>query len=568
MNEMPLHMLPFLPFLIAGLLVVFTQNTFLRSAILLAAPLIGAYMIWQTRNVVPLQAEILNYNLTPFKTDKLSVLFGYLFCIATVIAVMFSLHIKDKIQNSMGIIYAGSALGAVFAGDLLSLFLFWEIMTVSSVFLVWASNTESAIRSGQRYLIIQIASGLLLLAGALMQLNDTGSLAFTQMGVTSTAGIVILIAFGIKAAFPFMHNWVTDSYPAATPTGAVFLCAFTTKVAVYTLARGYAGTEILIYIGAVMVLFPIFYAVIENDMRRVLSYSMINQIGFMVCGIGIGTELAINGAVGTAFNHVIYKGLLFMSMGAVLHMTGKIKASELGGLYKTMPITTILCIIGAASISAVPLFSGFVSKGMIVTAAIKEDLDIIWLCLLFASAGVFHHAGIKIPYFAFFGHDSGIRAADPPKHMSFAMGIAAAICILIGLQPHLLYNLLPYDVEYVAYDVTHVMTQMQLLFFAGLAFAWLNITKLEPHDMPSTNIDVEWLYRRAMPCTIKGGLSIIIPAYKATTRFILGILDKIVIGNLVRHHGEHGVLSRAWPIGSMVLWVAVLLCLYIVMYHV
>ena len=428
MTDISLFMLPFVPFFIIGLLALFVSNSVVRSIIMLAAPVISGVSLLQMQSGILMTMPFVNFELTPFRTDKLSFLFGYLFCIASFIAILFSLHVKDKIQHCAGLIYAGAALGAVFAGDLITLFIFLEIMAVSSAFLVWATGTNTAIRSGMRYLIIQVISGLLLLAGAVFMLHDTGSLAFNEIGLESTAGWLIFLSIGIKAAFPFVHNWVTDAYPESTVTGAVFLCAFTTKVAVYTLARGYAGTEILIYIGAIMVIFPIFYAVIENDMRRVLSYSMINQVGFMVCGVGIGTEMAINGAVGTAFNHVIYKGLLFMTMGAVLHMTGRIKASDLGGLYKTMPITTILCIIGAASISAVPLFSGFVSKAMIVSAALDQHIDWLWVILLFASAGVFHHAGIKIPYFAFFHHDSGIRTSDPPKHMLAAMGIAAALC--------------------------------------------------------------------------------------------------------------------------------------------
>ena len=567
MNDLPFLLLPFLPFFIIGVLVFFIPNTIVRSALMLIVPAMSGTILWQIQGNIELTTQFMGLELIPFRTDKLSMLFGYLFCIASFLAIMFSLHIKDRIQHSAGMIYAGSAVGAVFAGDLLTLFFFWEIMTLSSVFLVWAREGNISIRSGMRYIIIQVISGVLLLAGALMTQYQTGTLEFNEIGLAGSAGWLIFIAFGIKAAFPLVHNWVTDSYPESTATGAVFLCAFTTKVAVYTLARGFAGTELLIYIGAVMVLFPIFYAVIENNMRRVLAYSMINQVGFMVCGIGIGTELALNGAVGTAFNHVIYKGLLFMSMGAVLHMTGRIKATELGGLYKTMPITTVFCIIGAASISAVPLFSGFVTKGMIVAAALEEHIDWLWICLLFASAGVFHHAGIKIPYFAFFHHDSGIRTSDPPKNMLLAMGLASAICIGIGLYPTVLYNLLPYGVDYVAYDITHVLTQMQLLCFAGLAFAWMNITKLEPHDMPSVNLDAEWLYRKLLPCSVKWGLSTSKPVYNTIISLILTVIQKGMIANFVRHHGPQGVLARTPPIGRMVLWVAILLCFYILLYN-
>ena len=269
------------------------------------------------------------------RVDRLSRLFGYLFHIGALLGIVFALHVRDRFEIVGALVYAGSALGAVFAGDLVTLFVFWELMAVSSVCLIWARRTERATRSGFRYLVIQVLSGVLLLGGAAAHALDTGTLTFTYIGLEGVAGWLIFLAFGIKCAFPFLHNWLTDAYPEATPTGTVFLTAFTTKVAVYALARGFPGTEMLVWIGAAMTCFPIFYAVIENDLRRVLAYSMINQIGFMVCGIGIGTELAVNGAVAHAFNDVIFKGLLMMSMGAVLHMTGRINGSDLGGLYKS-----------------------------------------------------------------------------------------------------------------------------------------------------------------------------------------------------------------------------------------
>jgi multicomponent Na+:H+ antiporter subunit D len=479
MNDLP----PFLPFFFAALLVLITRG-WLRNLILLATPVLGGLHLWLdvTPGIIT-TVSILQYELVLMRADLLSLLFGYLFHIAAFIAAIFAF--------------------AVFAGDLITLFIFWELLAISSVFLIWTSRTERAIRSGMRYLIIQVSSGLLLLAGAMLHYYETGSLAFNFIGLQGTSGWLIFLAFGIKCAFPFLHNWLTDAYPEATPTGAVFLSAFTTKTAVYALARGFPGTELLIYIGAVMTCFPIFFAVIENDLRRVLAYSMINQLGFMVCGIGIGTALALNGTVAHAFSHVLYKALLFMSMGAVLYRAGTIKASDLGGLYKSMPKTALLCIVGACSISAFPLFSGFVSKSMVMAAMIEEGYDYLWLVLLFASAGVLHHAGIKVPYSAFFAHDSGIRIKEAPLNMLFAMSIAAILCIFIGSQPQHLYALLPWEIDYWPYDTTHVLSQLQLLLFSALAFVWMNKQGLHPPEMHAVNIDVEWLYRKLMPTYAK-----------------------------------------------------------------
>jgi multicomponent Na+:H+ antiporter subunit D len=556
---------PFVVFFIGALLVALAPAR-LQKVVLLLVPVVAGLQLAGLPEEHAMTIQAMGHELVPYRVDRLSLLFGYIFTLAALISIVFSLHLRDRLQHVAGLVYAGSALGAVFAGDLITLFVFWELAAISSVFLIWARRTPASMNAGWRYLVIQFGSGLLLLAGISIRYSDTGSLAFTHIGLDGLSGWLMFIAFGIKCAFPLLHNWLTDAYPEATPTGTVFLSAFTTKMAVYALARGYPGTEILIYIGAVMTCFPIFYAVIENDLRRVLGYSMINQLGFMVCGIGIGTSLALNGAVAHAFNDVIFKGLLFMSMGAVLHMTGKIRGTDLGGLYKSMPITTGLCIIGACSISAFPLFSGFVSKSMIMAAALEEGHDWIWLALLFASAGVFHHAGIKIPFFAFFAQDSGIRVQEPPLNMLLAMGLAAVLCVSIGTWPVLLYSLLPYPVDYSPYTVMHVMAQLQLLFFSALAFTWLKLSGLYPPEMRALNIDAEWAYRWLGPRAISQ-VTHVLSRWHAHKRIdFLRHLGHL-FGTLFLYHGPQGILARTWATGSMVLWVVILLGIYLIAYY-
>jgi len=558
---------PALPLFLGALLAGVTRGG-TRAVVMLVAPLLGAYGIYQLESGVGSQLDLLGNTLTPVRVDTLSILFGYLFHLAAFIGVVFALHVKDRLQDVAALAYAGSAVGAVFAGDLLTLFVYWELLAATSAVLVFARRTEQALRSGMRYLVIQIGSGVLLLVGAIVYAAHGHGLAFDHIGLDAPGGWLIFLAFGIKSAFPLLHGWLTDAYPAATPTGTVFLSAFTTKVAIYALARGFAGTEILIYIGALMTCFPIFYAVIENDLRRVLAYSLINQLGFMVVGIGIGTELALNGAVAHAFNDVIFKGLLMMSMGAVLHVTGEIRGSELGGLYKKMPKTAILCMVGAASISAFPLFSGFVSKSMVVSAAIREGHSLVWLALLFASAGVFHHAGIKIPFFAFFAHDSRFVATahEPPRNMLIAMTLAALLCIGIGSFPATLYALLPYDTGYTPYDLSHVLAQLQLLAFSALAFTWLKLAHIYPPELKSVNLDAEWLYRRVLPDAIRQALQRLAPIDRGLRAQGQATLDA-TLRALARHHGSYGVLARSWPTGSMVIWVAAMLGLSLLLYY-
>ena len=499
------------------------------------------------------------------RVDRLSRLFALIFLIAAFLGNLYCLGTDDdRLQQASALVYAGSAIAAVFAGDLATLFVFWELTAVSSVFLIWARRTEWAYRAGLRYLIIQVGSGVILMAGLIIHYGATGSLAFDYLGLETPGGLLIFLAFGIKCAFPLLHNWLQDSYPEATVGGTVILSAFTTKLAVYALARGYAGTEVLVPIGAAMTAFPIFFAVIENDLRRVLAYSLNNQLGFMVVGIGIGSELALNGTVSHAFSHILYKALLFMSMGAVLLRTGTINGSELGGLYKTMPWSAGFCIVGAASISAFPLFSGFISKSMIILAVAEEGRWFTWGVLLFASAGVFHHSGIKIPFFAFFAHDSGRRPAEAPAPMLIAMGITAALCVGIGVWPQPLYALLPYPVDFVPYTTAHVITQLQLLMFSALAFTWLMRSGLYPPETPSVNLDSDVLYRRLLPDMIRGWHQTILPADHEIRRQLLGLLGR-AIGMAVRHTRPEGFLARTASLGGMVSWVIGLLGIYLIL---
>lgn len=511
---------PCLILLVGSLIIPLLKGRYKQLFVLLA-PAFGLANLWGLNVGDTFTFSMLGLELMPCRVDKMALLFGYVFHIAAFICLLFSLHLKDDVQLTSGMMYAGSAVGAVFAGDFVTLFFFWELLAVTSVFQVWARRSKESYGSGQRYLMFHILSGLMLLGGFAIRYHETGSLAVENLKLEGWSAWLIFLAIGIKASFPGFHTWVVDAYPAASPSGTVFMCCFTTKTAIYTLARTFAGEELLIWIGAAMTFFPIFYAVIENDLRRVLSYSMINQLGYMVVGIGIGTAMSLNGACAHIFAHILYKSLLFMSMGAVLYRTGRTLGSDLGGLYKTMPWTAAFCLIGAASISAIPLFSGFVSKSIIMSSAAYEGHYLVWFIMLFSAAAVFPKAGINVPFFAFYHHDitapnlrlpmSGIKGKEAPLNMLWAMGIAAIFCIGIGCAYPFLYNLLPNDVAYKPYTVAHVITQIQLLAFSALAFTVLQMMKLYPEEIRSINLDADWFYRkgfrfcyRVFDCVLNG----------------------------------------------------------------
>lgn len=557
---------PVFLFLAAALILPLLPQGRVKSTFLLIVPILAGWLIWTLPEGNLLPVRFMGLELELLRVDKLARAFGLIFALAAFLGNLYAWHLRDTIQQLAALGYAGAAIGAVFAGDLISLFLFWEGTAITATFLIWARRTTGAYYVGMRYMIIQVASGVLLLAGAALHYSDTGSLTFQTMTLGTPATWLIFIAFGIKAAFPLLHNWLQDSYAGATITGTVILQSFATKMAIYALARGFPGTETLIWIGAVMTLFPIFFAVIENDLRRVLAYSTNNQLGFMVVGIGIGTDMALNGAVAHAIAHILFKGLLFMGMGAVLFRTGTIKGSELGGLYKTMPLTMLFTVIGAAAISAFPLLSGFISKSLIVSASAENGYYLVWLILLFASAGVFHHSGIKIPYFAFFAHDSGRRPKEAPAHMLLAMGIAASLSILIGVFPHQFYALLPYQADYHPYTSTHVITQVQILFFSALAFTVLVRGGIYPPELRSVNLDTDWLYRRAAPAVL-GMVAVAVRGVWGAGVAAIGSVQNAAMGFIRQRSGPEGRLAHVWPTGSMVQWLAIILGVMLVVVY-
>ena len=456
--------------------------------------------------------------------------------------------------------YAAGAVGVSFAGDLITLFLFWEFMALFSTIVVWCGGTEEARRAGIRYGIMHLIGGIILKIGIEGVAIQTGSIEIQALQLESFATWMILIGILINAAAPPVSAWLSDAYPEASPTGSVFLSAFTTKTAVLALWLLFPGQSVLIWIGLYMIFYGIIYALMENDMRRILAYSIVNQVGFMVVGVGIGTEMALNGVAAHAFSHIIYKALLLMSAGAVMVQTGKRKCTDLGGLYRTMPVTAVCGIIGALAISAFPYTSGFISKSMISSGAAYEQYAFVWYCLVAASAGVFLHAGIKFPWFVFFQKDSGLRPKDPSWNMQAAMIFFAAACVLIGVFPQILYDFLPFEATYEPYTADHLVTQLQLLLFAGLAFF---VTLPLMKRTLTISLDVDFFYRRLGPIL-----------WRAFERLVKGLGDllqalvvkpsKSIPAMLLRYHGPEGPLARTWPTGSMLLWVTVLLVVILI----
>lgn len=493
----PWLMHPATLFIVGALLMPVLTRYKLKNAALVIIPLLA---FWQINALPETFGSVswMGFDLVFGKVDKLTYVFLHVFTLMALIGSIFGMHVEDWGQHTAAWLYVAGSLGVTLAGDYLTIFVFWELMAFASTFLVWYRKKKKSMEAGYRYLLIHTLGGLVLLAGIFLKYQATGDLSFVRI-LPSEAGLadyLIMIGFMLNAAVPPIHAWLPDAYPEATVTGAVFMCAFTTKTAVYVLARAFPGFEILAIMGAVMTLYGVGYAVIENDARRILAYHIVSQVGYMVCGVGIGTAMAINGAAAHAYAHILYKALLFMGAGTVLEMTGRSKLNELGGLYAKMPLTLLFTVIGGISISGFPLTSGFISKSMIIAAAGEAHHIGLLLMLSVAAVGTFLSVGIKLPYFIWYGgktEPSVPEAKDPPLNMLVGMGIAAFMCIFLGVFPDYLYKMLPFAVEYHPYTSYHLAETFQLLGFTGLGF-YLMRRKMMPKS--KMNLDLDWFYRK------------------------------------------------------------------------
>lgn len=554
---------PALILFVGSVLIAITSGA-IRAAVVLLLPLLALWFVWQVPDGVAVSLSFMDYAIEPVEGSKLRRLFATIFALMTFVGGLYAFRQAKGLELAGAFAYAGGALGVAFAGDLLTLFIFWEVMAIFSTVIVWCGGTEQSRAAGLRYALMHFLGGVILMIGIAGVAVQTGSINIEAMRADSFATWMILIGVLINAAAPPVSAWLADAYPEATATGTVFLSAYTTKAAVLALILLFPGEPILIAVGLYMIFYGIIYALLENDARRILAYSIVNQVGFMVCAVGIGTELALNGAAAHAFAHIIYKGLLFMSAGAVLYRTGMRKCTDLGGLFRTMPVTCICGIIGALSISSFPLTSGFVTKALISEAAMTQGLVFVYFCLAAASAGVFLHAGIKFPWFVFFQKDSGLRPKDAPWNMAFAMVLFSLACLGLGMYPQAIYQLLPYAMDYVPYSFGKVLFYLQLLLFSGLAFFLL--LPLMKRTLTIT-LDFDWLWRRCFPQLGNVMLRLLTALANSWQKIKTNNLNEL--GQFTtRYLGVTGIFGRSWSIGVTAMWIAILLSGYVFIYYV
>jgi multicomponent Na+:H+ antiporter subunit D len=563
--------------LILGAVAVYAATPAVRRVLVVLLPLLALAAIWLQPTNAAQVLHIAGIDLLTYHVHPFSRLFATAFALVALMGGVFAMNIASRTELTAATVYAGGALGVAFAGDLIAMFVFIEIMALASTVIIWCGGRPRSGAAGLRYAYMHLFGGVLLLAGITAHIVSGASTAMAPMivswgnitgaepmGLPQLAAWLMLAGVLLNAAAPPFSAWLADSYPESSPSGMVFLSAFTTKTAVFILLTLFAGNRVLVPIGLIMVFYGIFMAMLENDMRRILAYSIVNQVGLMVVAVGIGTELAQYGAAAHAFCHIIYKALLIMSAGSVLVMTGKSKCTELGGLYRSMPLTTLCGIVGAISISAFPLTSGFVSKSLISSAAAEQHLAVTWFLLAAASAGVFLHAGIKFPWFVFFQKDSDLRPSDPPKAMRIAMLLAVVGCILPGIAPSLFYKLLPGAVGYMPYTGAHVVSQLQLLLFSALAFFLLLPLMKRTNTI---SLDMDWLYRVLLLKLLR--------ATETAWNNIVAALQMVVMA--LWHYLQSAayalaaprrVLAGNWGVGFSAFLLAVMLLAFLLVYLV
>ncbi|MEQ8345693.1 MAG: Na(+)/H(+) antiporter subunit D [Sneathiellaceae bacterium] len=546
--------------MIVGALLVPALPQFLRRPLCVLLPAATLVLVWLLPAGPSVQLSFLGLDLVPVDADRLGRLFATIFALMATVGAVFAWQQPSRMESGAALGYAGGAIGITLAGDLVTLFVFWELMAVASTMVVWAGGPQAR-AAGLRYLAIHLLGGVILMAGVAGELAATGQVAFTAMQADSLPHWLILIGVLVNAGAPPLSAWLPDAYPEGSWSGTVFLSAFTTKTAVFVLLRGFPGEEVLIWVGLYMVFYGLVYAFLETDLRRILAYAIVNQVGFMIVAIGIGTELALNGAAAHAFVHIVYKGLLMMTAGAVLYRTGLRNIADLGGLFRAMPFTAGCAVIGGLTTMAFPLTSGFVAKSMITAAAEEDHMTLVWLLLEVAAAGAVLHAGLKYPWFTFFQKDSGLRPREAPLSMTLAMAAFAGLCIGIGLFPGPLYAMLPAATDFSPYSWSKVMTQLQLVLFAALAF-FLLLDQMRPGR--TLSLDWDWFYRRLGDALGKEFSSRTVTGAKNVERD-LGVQLARLLERLYRHHGPDGILARTHTTGSMVMWVAVLLTAFLLL---
>ncbi|MDW3096587.1 MAG: proton-conducting transporter membrane subunit [Alphaproteobacteria bacterium] len=544
--------------ILAGLLATLLPRA-TRPFVSVAAPLLGLVHLLALPAGPGGMVEMLGISIATFDVTQPGFAIAVSFLAAATIAGIFNWHERAGLPVAAGLIYTGCATGAVLAGDLPSFFIFFEISSIAAAFLIWSGGTSRSLGAGMRFAVANILAGVLLLEAFLLTYKVTGSISFFVGDLSTTAGVYLILALGIRSAFPVLHAWLTDAYPESTPGGTVLLSVFAVTTSVYALMRFLPGEQLLTFIGPVMIAFPVFLALLANDLRRALCYGLISQVGLAVTAVGIGTPEALAAATTLAVANIFGFLLMFMAIGAVLFRTGTASAASLGGLAAQMPWTAGFAVIGGLSVAGLPILAGGTAIPALLTSIWTNSGPYVAALALFGVAGVWAHAGLRVPAAAFFGErQEEHTVSDAPLHMRLAMMIGVLGCVGIGSMPYW---------DNVAFDAAGLVLHMQGLAFSLLVFAAARAWGLLPRDEASALIDVDWLYRRLGPAIVATVMSVTSAAYSAWQNFVSARL----VGTfraMFTAAGPQTNVAATWGTGLSVLWVAILLVVMLLVSYV
>ena len=534
---------PFLPVALAALLLPFLGRRVGHALGALASAAVVPY-VWLTDAGTHLEVSLFGFRTVLYNVDAFSTLMGLIFGFIAAVAVIYSYYTEaDSIQTAFALSYVAASLGAVFGGDWLTLVFFWELMAVTSTLLVWYYGGR-AVRAGFRYALLHGVGGTLLLGAVVWHYVAVESFLFSaaEAGMAGpVAPVLAAVGIGVNVGFIGLHAWLPDTYPRPHVAASVFLCVFTTKTGVYGMYRAFPeGNVAIAYMGGLMAVFGATFALFQNDMRRLLSYHIQSQVGYMVAGVGIGTALGQAGAMAHVFNHILYKGLLFMTAGVVVYRTGKESLKKLGGLGREMPITAVSFTVAALSIAGFPGFNGFVSKGIIISAShytfekgpvVLGDFYTLELLLLVGGVGTFL-SFIKFGYYAFLHGEYDGSVPDASRGQAVAMVAVAALCVFYGVVDGALFAILPFDVTsdaavahvYETYTVDHVVEGVALAVIGLVGFVLIKTPLSKIGRVP----DIDSLYN---PAALYGTRALVVgltELYAAVDRVAVGLAERSV----------------------------------------
>lgn len=587
---MAAHLLPPSLIMILGGIMLAVLPFQLRKGVMLCLPVLALYAVWQLDSGDTLNFQFMAYQLTPVKVHPFSHIFATAFVLAAWGGSFFFINKNAPVEVATAFTYAGAALGVVFAGDLLSFFIFWELMAVASTTLIWLGGTPQARLAGLRYVYMHILSGILLLVGIAAQVYITGTTAMptftlhmpdtiwtsslfldsevytdflSNLYVQSIGIWCILAGVLINVATPPFSAWLPDAYPEASPEGSIFLSAFTTKTSIFVLLSYFSGTEFFIWIGLFMAGYGVVMACLEKSIRRLLSYAIINQLGFMLVAIGVGTPLAEQGAAVQAFAHILYKTLLFMTAAAVIYGTGKFYLGDLGGVAKTQKVTTICAIIGVLSMG-LPWTAGYVAKSMIASAVEYQQLHVVWFLLMAASGAVFFLAGGRYLWFTFFNHAHAETVENAPMNMRIAMMVFAFLCLFVGILPQqTVFALLPETTSYDAYTLSHIIHQCEMLLWGGVGL-FICLPFMRIHN--TITLDFDWFYRRLFSGFANLLEKVVFGVYTAIITALQHVVQT-VLERIAHLTGPGGPFAETKTVANATLIMAALLAGYLLLYY-